>query len=149
MSNAKVYDELPGLLRRGWQGFLKKTEINKGCDGQILMRLAAEKMGADNRRGKNVTQKTLSKRKGGKNKKHQAGSTSVLARRKPTRAVCSGWSYPIQAELSLVLGGVPVQGLSCGSSASDRRRRRVRPFTRLHRQRAEPGSSPHCPSETP
>lgn len=32
----------------------------------------------------------------------------IQARRKPTRAVCSGWSYPIQAELSLVLGGVPV-----------------------------------------
>lgn len=30
----------------------------------------------------------------------------IRARRKPTGAVCSGWSYPIQAELTLVLGGV-------------------------------------------
>lgn len=98
--------------------------------------------------------KTLSfgiKKKKRKKKKTKAGSTLILARRKPTRAVCSGWSYPIQAELSLVLGGVPVlptfRGPSCGSSASDRWR--VWLFTRLHRQRAEPGSSPHCPSETP
>ena len=64
------------------------------------------------------------KQKKRKKKKHKAGSTLILARRKPTRAVCSGWSYPIQAELSLVLGGVPVLptfgGPSCGSSASDR-----------------------------
>lgn len=100
-----------------------------------------------------VTQ-TLSfgiKQKKRKKKKTKAGSTLILARRKPTRAVCSRWSYPIQAELSLVLGGVPVlptfRGPSCGSSASDRWR--VWLFTRLHRQRAEPGSSPHCPSETP
>lgn len=41
-------------------------------------------------------------------KKNKVGSTLIRARRKPTRAVCSRWSYPIQAELSLVLGGVPV-----------------------------------------
>lgn len=32
----------------------------------------------------------------------------IQTRQKPTRAVCSGWSYPIQTELALVLGGVPV-----------------------------------------
>lgn len=47
----------------------------------------------------------LKKRKG--KKKNKAGSTLILARWKPTRAVCSGWSYPIQAKLTLVLGGVP------------------------------------------
>lgn len=39
--------------------------------------------------------------------KTKAGSTLIRARRKPTGAVCSGWSYPIQAEFTLVLGGVP------------------------------------------
>lgn len=56
-----------------------------------------------------------------KKKKNQGWFHLIVAGRKPTRAVCSGWSYPIQAELSLVLGGVPVlptfRGSSCGSSA--------------------------------
>jgi len=47
-------------------------------------------------------------------KNPKAGSTLVLARRAPWRAVCSGWSYPIQAESPLVLGGVPVLPASGG-----------------------------------
>lgn len=47
------------------------------------------------------------KEKEGKKRKNKAGSTLIRARRKPTRAVCSGWSYPIQAEGALLLGGVP------------------------------------------
>lgn len=133
-----------GLLR-GWQGLKTKTKQGQANLGS----LAAEK----GRTTRKVTQNPLlrDKTKEKEEKKNKAGSTLILARRKPTRAVCSGWSYPIQAELSLVLGGVPVlptsRGPSCGSSASDRWR--VWLFTRLHRQRAEPGSSPHCPSETP
>lgn len=53
------------------------------------------------------------KEKEGK-KKNKAGSTLIRARRKPTRAVCSGWSYPIQAEVTLVLGGVPPVAQVCG-----------------------------------
>lgn len=79
--------------------------------GEMWGELAAEK-GADNQKKKQKTKlRTLSfriKQKKRKKKKNKAGSTLILARRKPTRAVCSGWSYPIQAELSLVLGGVPV-----------------------------------------
>lgn len=135
---------LPSRLAR----LNKNTKAATGKWGKFG-RLAAEK----GRTIREITQNPLlwNKTKEKEEKKNKAGSTLIQARRKPTRAVCSGWSYPIQAELSLVLGGVPVlptfRGPSCGSSASDRWR--VWPFTRLHRQRAEPGSSPHCPSETP
>lgn len=131
-------------------GEIKQKWRRWRADGEIWGSSGRKR--ADNQRNNS---KTLSfgikRKKRKKEKKNKAGSTLIQARRKPTRAVCSGWSYPIQAELSLVLGGVPVlptfRGPSCGSSASDRWR--VWLFTRLHRQRAEPGSSPHCPSETP
>lgn len=46
----------------------------------------------------------------------------TLARQEPTRAVCSRQSYPIQAEWSLVLRGVPIlqtiRGLSGSSVGS-------------------------------
>lgn len=45
-------------------------------------------------------------------------------------------------------GPANAPGPSCGSGVSGGWRAAA-PFTRLHRWRAEPGSSPHCPSETP
>lgn len=128
---------------------LAKQKKNQGSDRQTGA--SSRKKRADDQRKNSKTLSFRMKRKKRKKEKNKAGSTLIQARRKPTRAVCSGWSYPIQAELSLVLGGVPVlptsRGPSCGSSALGRWR--VWPFTRLHRRRAEPGSSPHCPSETP
>lgn len=131
-------------------------EVGEAKQKRRLRQANGEIWGVGGRKGGGQSEKQLKTLSFGikqkkRKKKNKAGSTLIQARRKPTRAVCSGWSYPIQAELSLVLGGVPVlptfRGPSCGSSASDRWR--VWLFTRLHRQRAEPGSSPHCPSETP
>lgn len=125
----------------------KSTKASTGKKGEFRSLAADEKGGQSEKELKSLSFGVKEK----KRNKNKAGSTLILARRKPTRAVCSRWSYPIQAELSLVLGGVPVlptlRGPSCGSSVSDRWR--VWLFTRLHRRRAEPGSSPHCPSETP
>lgn len=68
------------------------------------------------------------------------GSVQRVELPHPGRVAAGSGRRPGRAD---VRGGGP----SCGSSAWDRWL--VRPFTRLHRRRAEPGSSPHCPSETP
>lgn len=96
--------------------FKGRQEVNnKGCSGR---RGNVGEL-ADNQK-KNSKPSFRIKRKQ-KEKKNQGWFHLIVAGRKPTRAVCSGWSYPIQAELSLVLGGVPVlptfRGSSCGSSA--------------------------------
>jgi len=80
-------------------------------DGGNVGGVGGRKRGGQSEKKQKTKLRTLSfriKQKKRKKKKNKAGSTLILARRKPTRAVCSGWSYPIQAELSLVLGGVPV-----------------------------------------
>lgn len=83
------------LKKQGWWQVDGKIQEERGWTRE------------DNRKQlKNPLLWNKTKEKEGK-KKNKAGSTLIQARRKPTRAVCSGWSYPIQAELTLVLGGVP------------------------------------------